>query len=127
MPATLNPSLVELLACPLSGEPLIPEDGALTTPTGTRYDIRDGVPRLSDPAGTEQTETFDSFSWKWSHVSEEEIDQRFVAQYAWYDERYGFAGDDGLAEFLGGRQRVLEAGTGLGGDAARFARLAPHA
>ena len=123
----MKPALLELLADPESREPLAAENGSLIAPGGARYEIRDGIPRLSDPADSGQSETFDSFSWKWSHVSPEEIDQRFVAQYAWYDERYGFDGDSGLGEFLAGRERILEAGTGLGGDAARFARLAPDA
>lgn len=123
----MKPALLELLADPESREPLAAENGSLIAPGGARYEIRDGIPRLSDPADSGQSETFDSFSWKWSHVSPEEIDQRFVAQYAWYDERYGFDGDSGLGEFLVGRERILEAGTGLGGDAARFARVAPHA
>jgi len=123
----MNDALLELLACPASGAPLAARNGSLVAPDGTRYDVVGGVPRLSDPAGSGQETTFDSFSWKWSHVSDEEIDQRFVAQYAWYDERYGFGGEDGLATYLAGRRRILEAGTGLGGDAARFARLAPHA
>jgi len=123
----VNAELLELLACPASGEPLVAQDGALVAPAGARYEIRDGIPRLADAAESGQETTFDSFSWKWSHVSPEEIDQRFDAQYAWYDERYGLAGDDGLAGLLAGRRRILEAGTGLGGDAARFARVAPHA
>ena len=123
----MNPALLDILTDPDTDEALVLDDGALVAPSGTRYDIRGGIPRLSDPAGSGQADTFDSFSWKWSHVTREEIDQRFEQQYAWYDERYGFAGDGGLAEFLGDRSRILEAGTGLGGDAVRFARLAPHA
>jgi SAM-dependent methyltransferase len=123
----LKPALLALLACPHTHAPLSSENGSLVTPGGLRYEIRDGVPRLSDPAGSGQADTFDSFSWKWSHVSPEEIDQRVEAQYAWYDERYGFDGDAGLGAFLSGRERILEAGTGLGGDAARFARVAPDA
>ena len=120
-------ALLDMLADPATGEPLRLDDDDLVGPSGTRYEIRDGIPRLADPAGTGQEDTFDTFSWKWTHVSPEEIDQRVVAQYAWYDERYGFAGDEDLAALLAGRARVLEVGTGLGGDAARFARLAPHA
>lgn len=123
----MKPALLNLIADPASGAPLTLEDGALVAANGTRYEIRDGIPRLSDPAGSGQEDTFDTFSWKWTHVSPEEIDQRVVAQYAWYDERYGFDGDEGLAELLAGRERILEAGTGIGGDASRFARLAPHA
>ncbi len=123
----MNAALLDILADPASGEPLALDDGMLVAPGGTRYAIRDGIPRLSDPAGSGQEDTFDTFSWKWTHVSPEEIDQRVAAQYAWYDERYGFDGDDDLAALLDGRALILEAGTGLGGDAARFARLAPHA
>ncbi|HEV2060661.1 MAG TPA: methyltransferase domain-containing protein [Solirubrobacteraceae bacterium] len=123
----MKPALLDMLADPASGEPLALDDGALVAPGGARYEIRDGIPRLSDPGGSGQEDTFDTFSWKWTHVSPEEIDQRVAAQYAWYDERYGFDGDAGLATLLEGRARILEAGTGLGGDAARFARLAPHA
>ena len=123
----MNRALLELLVDPAAREPLAVEDGALVASDGTRYAIRDGIARLADPAGSGQEDTFDTFSWKWTHVSPEEIDQRVVAQYAWYDERYGFGGDDDLAALLAGRARILEAGTGIGGDAARFARLAPHA
>jgi SAM-dependent methyltransferase len=123
----VKPELLETLRDPRGGGALALEDGSLVAPDGARYEIRGGIPRLSDPAGNAQEATFDSFSWKWSHVTPEEIDQRFEQQYAWYDERFGFDGDAGLADFLSGRARVLEAGTGLGGDAARFARLAPHA
>ena len=120
-------ALLEMLGDPSSGEPLALQDGELVAPGGARYEIRDGIPRLADAAASGQTDTFDTFSWKWTHVSREEIEQRVRAQYAWYDERYGLDGDKGLAALLAGRERILEAGTGLGGDAARFARLAPHA
>jgi SAM-dependent methyltransferase len=123
----VNRALLELLVDPAAGRPLAVDDGALVAGDGTRYAIRDGIARLADPAGSGQEDTFDTFAWKWTHVSPEEIDQRVAAQYAWYDERYGFDGDDGLAALLADRARILEAGTGIGGDAARFARLAPHA
>jgi SAM-dependent methyltransferase len=123
----VNATLLDILASPDTGEALNLDDGHLVAPDGARYEIRDGVPRLCERADAAHPPTVDSFSWKWSHVSREEIDQRFAAQYAWYDERFGFAGDEGLAEFLAPRRRILEAGTGLGGDSARFARLAPRA
>jgi SAM-dependent methyltransferase len=123
----MKPALLHMLADPQTGEPLALGDGALVAPAGGSYPIRDGIPRLSDPDASGQNDTFDTFSWKWTHVSPEEVDQRVEAQHAWYDERYGLDGDDGLAALLADRGRILEAGTGLGGDAARFARLAPHA
>jgi SAM-dependent methyltransferase/uncharacterized protein YbaR (Trm112 family) len=131
----MKPGLLELLVCPLDGRALTLgrepagaeiESGELTCPDGHRFAIRAGVPRLvPDEAGPigDQTGTFDSFSAKWSQVDDDEVRQRVEAQYAWYVQRFGFGDENGLARFLDGKRTVLEAGTGLGGDAARFARL----
>ena len=122
----LKPGLLELLVCPLDAAALTSQDGELTCAKGHRFPVRDGVPRLvpqeAGPLG-DQSGTFDSFSAKWSRVDDEEIRQRVEAQYRWYVERFGFGDDEGLRTFLDGKETVLEAGTGLGGDAARFARL----
>lgn len=132
----MRPGLLEHLACPHDGRPLTLDGapsgdgeidaGELTCPDGHRFAIRDGVPRLvPDEAGPigDQDGTFASFSAKWSRVDDEEIRQRVEAQYRWYVQRFGFDTEEGLRRFLSGKQMVLEAGTGLGGDAARFARL----
>src|SRR5918992_841527 len=129
----MNPELPELLVCPNDGRELAldgvgaadgdVQDGALSCPDGHRFAIRDGVPRLvpeeAGPLG-DQTGTFDSFSAKWSRVAKDEVRQRVEAQHRWYIERFGFGDEDGLRRFLSGKRMVLEAGTGLGGDAARF-------
>jgi SAM-dependent methyltransferase len=119
----MNPGLVELLVCPTDAQPLTASGGELTCAGGHRFPIRDDVPRLVPADSADQTGTFDSFSAKWSRVDGEEIRQRVEAQYAWYVQRFGFGSEDGLRDFLVGKRTVLEAGTGLGGDAARFARL----
>jgi SAM-dependent methyltransferase len=123
----MKPGLLDLLVCPHDARELsFSGDDELTCADGHRFPIREEVPRLvpaeSGPLG-DQTGTFDSFSAKWSRVDGEEVRQRVDAQYAWYVERFGFGDEDGLARFLAGKRTVLEAGTGLGGDAARFARL----
>jgi SAM-dependent methyltransferase/uncharacterized protein YbaR (Trm112 family) len=123
----MKPGLLELLACPHDARPLAANgDGELTCGGGHHFPVRDGVPRLAPaeqgPLG-DQTGTFDSFSAKWSRVDREEVRQRVQAQYRWYIERFGFGDEDGLGAFLAGKGTILEAGTGLGGDAARFARL----
>ena len=123
----MKPDLVELLACPHDGSALtLDGDARLTCADDHGFAIRDGVPRLvpeeAGPLG-DQTGTFDSFSAKWSRVSGDEVRQRVEAQYRWYVERFGFGDEAGLRDFLSGKRTVLEAGTGLGGDAARFARL----
>jgi SAM-dependent methyltransferase/uncharacterized protein YbaR (Trm112 family) len=122
----MKPDLLDLLVCPHDAGGLTLNGDGLTCAGGHRFAIREGVPRLvpeeSGPLG-DQTGTFDSFSAKWSRVDSAEVQQRFAAQYAWYVQRFGFRDEDGLREFLADKRTVLEAGTGLGGDAARFARL----
>jgi uncharacterized protein YbaR (Trm112 family) len=123
----MKPGLLELLVCPLDAQPFTAAGEAeLTCADGHRFSIRDGVPRLapteSGPLG-DQSGTFDTFSAKWSRVDHEEVRQRVAAQHRWYVERFGFRDEAGLRAFLTGKQMILEAGTGLGGDAARFARL----
>lgn len=123
----MTPDLLELLACPRDGSALsLDGDARLTCADGHGFVIRDAVPRLapeeSGPLG-DQTGTFDSFSAKWSRVDGDEVRQRVEAQYRWYVERFGFGDEEGLRAFLSGKRTVLDAGTGIGGDAARFARL----
>ena len=48
-------SLFDLLACPVTGETLIPDGDALVTPSGRRYRVQDGVPILTPVADQEIT------------------------------------------------------------------------
>lgn len=122
----MKPDVLDLLACPHDADALSRNGDGLICASGHRFEVRDGVPRMvpvePGPVG-DQTGTFDSFSAKWSRVDSDEVKQRFEAQYAWYVQRFGFGDEAGLREFLADKRTVLEAGTGLGGDAARFARL----
>jgi SAM-dependent methyltransferase len=118
----MKDGLLDLLVCPHDAQPLSLNGDGLACAGGHRFPIRHGVPRLT-PEDFGQAATFDSFSAKWSRVDEEEVRQRVEAQYAWYVQRFGFGDEDGLRDFLADKETVLEAGTGLGGDAARFARL----
>jgi SAM-dependent methyltransferase/uncharacterized protein YbaR (Trm112 family) len=122
----MKPDLLDLLVCPHDAGAVTLNGDGLVCASGHRFAIRDDVPRMvpeeSGPLG-DQTGTFDTFSAKWSRVDAEELKQRFDSQYAWYVQRFGFGDEAGLADFLADKRTVLEAGTGLGGDAARFARL----
>jgi SAM-dependent methyltransferase len=121
----VNAALLELLACPQDGSGLELAADELTCAHGHRFEVREGIPRMAPDydEGAEQSRTFESFSSKWSRISSEEVEQRYVQQYAWYLDRYGFADEEALAGFLQPRGAILDAGTGTGGDAARFARL----
>ena len=102
------------------------DSGELLCAEGHRFGVEASVPRLvvaTNGGPRDQSGTFESFSAKWTGVSAEDLEQRFRQQYDWYVERYGFGDEGGLTSFLAGREAILEAGTGLGGDAARFARL----
>ena len=122
----MRTALLELLRCPRDQSALRVEDGSLRCKQDHSFPVRDAVPQLAlEPAGGSdgQEGTFETFSAKWGRVSDEELEQRFAQQYDWYIQRFGFGDEAGLAKFLEDRERVLEVGTGLGGDAARFARL----
>jgi SAM-dependent methyltransferase len=127
----MKATLLEILACPHDQSVLRLADGSangeiesgkIGCERGHAFDVLEGVPRFVSAAARREG-TFESFSAKWAQVSPEELEQRFAQQYRWYVERFGFGDEKALTKFLSGRERILEAGTGLGGDAARFAKL----
>jgi len=122
----MKPELLDLIACPHEGRDLRHEGDELVCADGHRFPIRDGVPRLlPDPEAGEidQTGTSASFGAKWAMVESEAMPQIEEFQYPWYDTRYGFGDEQGLRDALAGAGAVLDAGSGLGYDAARFARV----
>ena len=132
----MKPELLEILVSPgerhaLSlnngaGKSSAPfEEGTLTGEDGSSFDVRAGVPRMVPSAGAadDQEETAVSFGAKWSTLEPEQRRRLSKMQYAWFDQRYGFADESELASHLHGMERILDAGTGPGLHAARFARL----
>ncbi len=134
----MKPRLLDFIACPddhaslelvdgaekSSGGEI--ESGALRCPSGHEFAIEGGVPRMVPPEARESSEqegTFESFSSKWTSVEDSAFEELEKFQYAWYDERYGWGDESKLGEFLKGQEVLLDAGTGIGRDAARFARL----
>jgi SAM-dependent methyltransferase/uncharacterized protein YbaR (Trm112 family) len=131
----VKPALLEILTCPHDQSPLRlaraaggPDvlEGSLRCGRGHEWSVHDSVPRMA-PNGNDQRGTLESFSAKWAGIASEEVRQRYRQQHAWYVERFGFGDENGLRDFLAEKHLVLDAGTGTGGDAARFAELAPHA
>jgi 2-polyprenyl-3-methyl-5-hydroxy-6-metoxy-1,4-benzoquinol methylase len=131
----MHRELLEILVDPGDGTTLSPQDGdtsdilsgTLLAVGGTRFEIRDGVPRMvpeqQSSVTVDEGATQRSFGAKWAQYREDEKDQLAEFQYAWFDERFGFDGDDGLTAFLADKRRALDAGTGPGLCAARLARL----
>jgi SAM-dependent methyltransferase len=81
------------------------------------------VPEQDSSVTMDEGATQRSFGAKWAQYGEEEKDQLADFQYRWFDERFGFAGESALKEFLADKRRILDAGTGPGLCAARCARL----
>lgn len=133
----MHQDLLDILIAPLSGERLELAgkgtqngevlSGALLAPDGTRFEIHEGVPRMVPPEHSSVTmddgATQRSFGAKWAQYQEEDRDRLAEFQHRWFDERFGFAGERAFEEFLAGKHRILDAGTGPGICAARCASL----
>jgi len=135
----MHPHLLDLLVDPRDGSPLkleprpaggaeaVAEGSRLTTPGGASYEIREGVARMVPDADSSVTvddgATQQSFGAKWEQYAEPDKDLLADFQYRWFDDRFGFDGEAGLAAFLAGTNTILDAGTGPGLCAARLARL----
>jgi SAM-dependent methyltransferase len=128
--------LLDILVAPAGGAGLTLQadadapdvlSGLLVASDGVRFPIREGVPRMvperDSSVTTDEGATQRSFGAKWAQYRDEEKDQLAEFQFRWFDERFGFAGEDALREFLAGKRRILDAGTGPGLCAARCARL----
>lgn len=75
-----------------------------------------------------QSQTNDIFSDKWIKYSEEQIEEQeklFKFQKEWYLDLYSFKSEKDLAQYLSGKEYVLDAGCGLGYKAKWFADLSP--
>jgi SAM-dependent methyltransferase/uncharacterized protein YbaR (Trm112 family) len=132
----MHPGLLELLAAPGHGGPLTLEAdaagpdvvaGSLLAEDGTRFAIRDGVPRMVPEHDSSVTvdggATQRSFGAKWEQYHDADKNELAEFQYRWFDERFGFADEQAFRGFLADKRRILDAGTGPGLCAARCARL----
>ncbi len=139
IPRAMHRELLDILVAPRDGKPLTLEaeeppptnstllSGSLIAADGSRFPIDAGVPRMVPKDHSSVTidgsATQRSFGAKWAEYSEHEKSQLAEYQYHWFDQRFGFAGEADLGDFLAGRSRILDAGTGPGLCAARCAQL----
>lgn len=133
----MKAKLAELMVCPAGGDSLALKiereengeviEGELISAAGRRYSIIDGVPRMVavDLLDEGQRETREAFSAKWQRAPDfghEEKSRSFYID--WYLDRYEFKNLDGLRDFIKGKSRILDAGTGVGRDTRLYADLA---
>jgi SAM-dependent methyltransferase len=118
----MEPELLDLLACPHDGNALLKEEVGLHCGAGHRFVFADGIPDLT-PGGADQARTAETFGAKWDLLREESRLRFDDFYHRWYDERFGWGDEAGLARFLAGKRAVLDAGCGLGRDVARYATL----
>lgn len=131
----MKESLVQYIVCPccganfeLKGESIDPEGeivrGQLICANAHLFPVTEGIPRLvlEDNITQGQRDTKLSFEEKWRRIPQyghEDKTREF--QLNWYLQRYGWASNDNLVDFLSTRRFILDAGTGLGRDAKLYA------
>jgi SAM-dependent methyltransferase/uncharacterized protein YbaR (Trm112 family) len=100
-------------------------EGTLVARDGRSFEIRDGVPRMAPEleGPDEQDDTRTTFGAKWQTITDEERERLSVFQHRWFEQRFGFGDEGGLARALSGARWVIDAGTGPGIQAARLARV----
>lgn len=130
----MKPSILPLLRCPIclgvleltsfdvaDGEV---REGLLSCPEFHRFQVSNFVPRLL-PEGRDshQRQTAAAFANKWKRFPRWGIEGE-TAEYEqrWRLEKYGWTDAGQFARTLEGKQYLMDAGTGLGGDLVRMCR-----
>lgn len=76
---------------------------------------------------TNQEQTKDVFSDKWTEVSKDErVGDLYTFQFEWFLKLYGFETEEKLKTYLNSKPIIIDTGCGLGYKAAWFAKLAPN-
>ena len=101
-------------------------EGTLASGDGRSFPIRDGVPRMATEleSADAQADTQTTFGSKWRTITDEDRERLAVFQHRWFEERFGYGDETGLAKALEGADWVIDAGTGPGIQAARLSRVA---
>ena len=121
--------LAELLVSPNGGQELELSGSDLVAKDGGRFPVVDGVARMvtvsgENPENEDWESTAETFGGKWELFTDEQREKLAEFQYEWFNERFGWTEEE-LADHLNQCQSVLDAGTGTGYDAARYARHCP--
>lgn len=130
----MKPSLLSHLVCPRCGDTMRLHDthrgkgeinqGALICRGGAHeYVIAEGVPALVPPGTSEeQAQVAEIFARKWHMIPDYGHDTATRDfQREWYLQRFGWKTVDKLKQFLRQKERILDAGCGLGRDVKLYA------
>jgi arsenite methyltransferase len=89
-------------------------DPELTAPDGRTYPVRGGIPRFTDVDDADQSQTRDSFGYKWTRVGSYGSEGMRESSQAWLVSRYGFADAAAMRAYFAGRRAILDLGCGSG-------------
>jgi SAM-dependent methyltransferase len=128
MTATASATLEELttmLVDPSSGASLRlarGEDGspALVSPDGDAYPVRSGIPRFTAVEDADQSQTRDSFGFKWKREGSYGSEPMRRSLQAWLVSRYGFEDAAAMRSHFEAREAVLDLGCGSGFSASMW-------
>lgn len=121
----MHPRLLKILRVPSSLEPLHLEsrridaegrvlEGTLVSKRGDAFAIRDAIPRFLAVDDRGQDQVKESFGFKWATWGEKESDAERAWYSNWISRKYGFSDPDAMADWMRGREFILDAGCGSG-------------
>jgi arsenite methyltransferase len=120
----MRPSLLDILADPVSATPLQLDatvstgdevvSGTLVSATGARYPIVDGIPRFVGGEDAKQEQTRESFAFKWTNTESFASDGMRRQVHEWLLKRYGFGSGEEMRDYFRARGPILDAGCGAG-------------
>ena len=97
------------------------ETGILRCSNNHKFHITGGIPRLVVDKAEGFVKTEDAFSEKWKKYNQHYHKQKwYLFQQNWFLDRFGWKTLDNFKQFLKSKQKILDAGTGLGNSAKLF-------
>jgi arsenite methyltransferase len=119
----MKPALRALLADPIDFQPLTLQDanendeiaiGWLQSANGKRYPVINGIPRLLPDFDEKQSQTSDTFGFKWKKRDTYDQPTMLASHAKWMLERYGFESVDDWAQAFSKQRRIMDLGCGSG-------------
>jgi ubiquinone/menaquinone biosynthesis C-methylase UbiE/uncharacterized protein YbaR (Trm112 family) len=127
----LKEALIEDLICPVCSKKFVLKsrikkngeilEGSLSCSKNHKFPIKHGIPRLVFDKDRSFVKTEDAFSAKWRNYNKTYHSKKwFDSQSKWFLERFGWKTATNFKKFLKTRNRILDAGTGVGNSAKLF-------